>query len=147
MNWWVKASIETDPRFNKTICFFVLKKTNCVKTTGPRRAVGVSGSKQGKIRPAAGPSKFLGSVQPCLSSSVYPACSPPLPLSLALGDNRATRRRRRPPGAQVFPGPFARSSPATSTRQVCAPLLAPSCCAKPSARTLTLSYLGICIRI
>ena len=50
-----------------------------------------------------------------------------------LGD----RRRRRPsPGAQVFAGPFAASLPPTSTSQVCAPLLGPPCCAKPSARTL-----------
>ncbi|XP_066373682.1 uncharacterized protein [Miscanthus floridulus] len=47
-------------------------------------------------------------------------------------DRSRSHRRLRTPGAQVLVGP----SPATSTQQVCSPLLFPLCCAKPSIRTL-----------
>jgi len=47
------------------------------------------------------------------------------------------RRHRRTPGVQVpIFGPFV-TSPATSIHQVPPPLLFRSCCAKPSAQTLT----------
>ena len=82
----------------------------------------------------------------------YPSAIPPAyalscpvpPLECALcvysgGDDWGSgdRRHRRTPGAQVpIFGPFA-SSPATIIHQVPPPLLFRSCCAKPSAQTLT----------
>ena len=73
---------------------------------------------------------------------VHPACSLALSLSRNSATAAAALRQVRCCWSSSIVGPFAGSSPATSTRQVCALLSPFLCCAKPSIGTRRSNKLG-----